>query len=387
MSGRDLDETHGILHDASAYFSEEEWKLLNDWQKELYRNVMKEIHHALMSLGPLIATTVFSLRAKEKQEPYLSANLKSQQIHDQEIISILVKDEEEAYCMDYRDRKKKESLNRLTGEENMKRKHDVRDLRSCTRKEALIKTSALKENVKMLHSCDKGTSFKSQVSPGLNQELEQNRSIQFINVFSEAPYGTVHQRTSRGQLLEYSNDWQNDLGQLNLLPCQPNIHKTLSLYSCTECSKTFSKKEYLTEHKNTHIGARPYQCNQCEKSFTKKDNLFVHKRAHTGERPYHCIICDKHFSQKGVLNRHQRIHIGERPYQCNICEKRFSQKGVLNRHQRTHMGEKPYQCTECEKSFSQKGTLIAHQRAHSIYKKGWIVFPDGNIQHETSNNE
>ncbi|XP_078524250.1 uncharacterized protein LOC144792923 [Lissotriton helveticus] len=58
----------GLFHDVSAYFSEEEWKLLHDWQKELYRNVMKEIHQALISLGPLIATTVCSLRAKEKED-------------------------------------------------------------------------------------------------------------------------------------------------------------------------------------------------------------------------------------------------------------------------------------------------------------------------------
>ncbi|XP_069507824.1 RB-associated KRAB zinc finger protein-like isoform X2 [Ambystoma mexicanum] len=56
------------FRDAAACFSDEEWNLLRDWQKDLYRNVMKEIHQALISLGPLIATTVSSLRAKEKQE-------------------------------------------------------------------------------------------------------------------------------------------------------------------------------------------------------------------------------------------------------------------------------------------------------------------------------
>ncbi|KAJ1190671.1 hypothetical protein NDU88_007408 [Pleurodeles waltl] len=56
------------FHEAPSCFSEEEWKLLQEWQKELYGNVMKEIHQALISLGPLITTTVFSLRAKEKQK-------------------------------------------------------------------------------------------------------------------------------------------------------------------------------------------------------------------------------------------------------------------------------------------------------------------------------
>ncbi|XP_078538270.1 uncharacterized protein LOC144823540 isoform X2 [Lissotriton helveticus] len=66
MSVQELKEVS--FHEAPSCFSEEEWKLLQEWQKELYGNVMKEIHHALISLGPLITTTVSSLRAKEKQK-------------------------------------------------------------------------------------------------------------------------------------------------------------------------------------------------------------------------------------------------------------------------------------------------------------------------------
>ncbi|XP_069094415.1 zinc finger protein 773-like isoform X2 [Pleurodeles waltl] len=61
------DKVAVTLSDAAAFFPEEEWKLLHEWQKELYRNVMNEIHQALISLGPLIATTVFSLRDNEKE--------------------------------------------------------------------------------------------------------------------------------------------------------------------------------------------------------------------------------------------------------------------------------------------------------------------------------
>ncbi|XP_078513687.1 uncharacterized protein LOC144772886 isoform X2 [Lissotriton helveticus] len=63
-----------VFCDPSPYFSAEEWKLLHEWQKELYRNVMKEIHQALLSLGPLIVTTVTSLRAKEKREMFQTEN-------------------------------------------------------------------------------------------------------------------------------------------------------------------------------------------------------------------------------------------------------------------------------------------------------------------------
>ncbi|XP_069464089.1 zinc finger protein 39-like isoform X2 [Ambystoma mexicanum] len=55
--------------DVAAGFSDEEWKLLHEWQKELYHKVMKGIQQALLSLGPLIADSVFSLKAKENEDP------------------------------------------------------------------------------------------------------------------------------------------------------------------------------------------------------------------------------------------------------------------------------------------------------------------------------
>nr|XP_033816417.1 zinc finger protein 282-like isoform X2 [Geotrypetes seraphini] len=40
-----------IFHDVAVYFSSEEWEILTDWQKELYKNVMREIHGTLVALA------------------------------------------------------------------------------------------------------------------------------------------------------------------------------------------------------------------------------------------------------------------------------------------------------------------------------------------------
>nr|XP_033817764.1 uncharacterized protein LOC117368323 [Geotrypetes seraphini] len=50
--------------DVAAYISEEEWEILEDWEKDLYRNVMKEIHMVLISLGYTIVNPSILLRIK-----------------------------------------------------------------------------------------------------------------------------------------------------------------------------------------------------------------------------------------------------------------------------------------------------------------------------------
>ncbi|XP_069482326.1 uncharacterized protein [Ambystoma mexicanum] len=68
MSQQRLQKVPATFCDVAACFSVEERKLLHEWQKELYRNVMKEIHQALSLLGPLIANSVFSLSAGDKED-------------------------------------------------------------------------------------------------------------------------------------------------------------------------------------------------------------------------------------------------------------------------------------------------------------------------------
>ncbi|XP_069470647.1 zinc finger protein 37A-like [Ambystoma mexicanum] len=432
MSMKESEED--AFQDESAYFSEEEWELLQEWQKELYRKVMKEIHQALISLGPLITTTVCSLRAKEKEEPFPMHNEYSKAVHrinnstgqritttvcslrakqkekplpmhndyakpvhrlnhstgditanldvkfkvkhdkdlqtrkhmkseereindclspggaylntstclrnedprpcfidhlgeemtepsrnhtsEYEVVSFRIKDEEGTCDMDHQENKRMEGISSLSGDET--RKHKARSSIKHVAKATPTSMPAGSTKVKIVPSFEKAVPLWTD----LFQEPEREEGPECE---TGSDPDTFFPETLEVQRSETYGDCAN-------------LQETL--YSCVQCEKTFSKKEYLYRHRRTHMGVRPHQCPDCNKSFRRRDTLLVHKRTHTGERPYWCAICDKSFNQVGALNRHHRTHLGDRPYQCHLCEKSFSQNGTLIAHQKTHNNPK-----------------------------------------------
>ncbi|KFO78153.1 Zinc finger protein 282, partial [Cuculus canorus] len=52
--------------DIAVYFSAEEWKNLEEWQKELYNNLVKENYESLISLESLISTSDILSRIKQE---------------------------------------------------------------------------------------------------------------------------------------------------------------------------------------------------------------------------------------------------------------------------------------------------------------------------------
>ena len=82
-----------------------------------------------------------------------------------------------------------------------------------------------------------------------------------------------------------------------------------------------------------------HECDQCTKIYSRRSHLVDHRMTHTGERPYTCPICKQKFTRKDVLTRHMKTHSDERPYRCKNCHKDFKRKDHLTKHIRRHHQE------------------------------------------------
>ncbi|XP_078535249.1 uncharacterized protein LOC144822051 isoform X2 [Lissotriton helveticus] len=402
--------------DVSAYFSGEEWKLLHDWQKDLYKNVMKEIHQALVSLGPLIATTVFSLRANEKEDRCPLATRESEGTPvDNHSAGGVVARSDAPFCTtsegspyrrtpqgigprgsdDYYSTDcslalhtdglhwtpQKEDLNwrNLSGSEDSKTSH-----RSNT--DAAVISIIIKDEDELspFDSWDSKTKGITAAPTGCEKSMNRDKTggepLQSTNKMQTCK--SFPGRTSTKALQSSRNGsnsgiplWSENYqeqgvkeqsGFINLKHSRLPTGRSRGslLKKSSESESTLGNSPLLSALQGPPQKQPMYKCSQCDQSFSLKGELIRHMRAHSRARPFSCTNCDKSFFEKGSLLKHYITHTGEKPYKCTYCQKSFNRKDNLNGHMRIHTGERPYKCTECGKSFTWKGDFNLHRKKH-----------------------
>ncbi|KAM3678976.1 uncharacterized protein VK521_002295 [Ammospiza maritima maritima] len=380
------------FNDASFNFSEEEWKSLNEWQKELYRHIMKGNYEAVISMDAAISKPDLLTRIEQGEDP----NAEDQE--DSEGGETPTDPTTEFFFPGPDD----SSWGKY--EETLAESHEGSE------EEESMEVPGTYEQ-----PCDEEGSERLELSRSLTGKWEEEEEMQSS---SKSQSGSAPpQRTATGNGLRRSVRRGRDLARKD--PEEAAADK--GPYICCECGQSFLDKQLFATHQKAHASEeactslergesfrqkpkakgqgpsrskaskrpdgekssgfkygfvrhqvnnmveRPYTCSQCKESFSLEVSLILHQKLHTGkgDGPLTCTYCGKDFRDLSKAIRHQRIHTGERPYQCTECGKSFIRRDHLLKHWRVHTGETPYQCPVCGKHFRYKESLNCHQKIHS----------------------
>ncbi|CAJ0920947.1 unnamed protein product, partial [Ranitomeya imitator] len=391
------------FEDVAIHFSEAEWRWLQDWQKELYRSVMKENYETVTSLGGAWQTESCLPGLKAQVcDVLLVRGARRPPTSVKEERAPGIEQEEEKRCLWPGACEGGGAGCGLAARPSSL----SRSLNASSQNKIFLK----RKSASVLLDC-----YRKQRQPDSTFPCSICKKT-----FPSRYRLRIHSRVHTGEKPYICRDCGKGFSRSDYLKLHRRLHTEENPYKCSDCGKGFSDKVTRRKHLRVQHNrldrrlkevrrllqqdttGRPadsppkklHMCDVCKKGFSKSYNLKVHQRIHTGEKPYHCPKCDKSFSQNIRLKIHkttheewaheagrfrrakptappERIHNssedphGEKPYQCEECHKCFSKNNLLTVHKRIHSGERPYQCIECPKSFSVISHLRVHRRTHT----------------------
>eukprot|EP00079_Xenopus_tropicalis_P019845 XP_012810027.1 PREDICTED: centrosome-associated zinc finger protein CP190-like isoform X4 [Xenopus tropicalis] len=340
------------FEDIAVRFSEEEWKGLQEGQKELYREVMQDNYQNLTALGLVITKPEIVLKIEKGEDPIIGVCLApahKRPTHMDGAPKAALGPKHSKYPL--RSHRAPPGSAERVGSLGQKQPPEEPSAKRCP-----VKRKPTQRSLKLLRRSPKvvmDTGLGNHVTHGtLNQPQPEKPQ--------HGPAGaSVPRNTRRGQGIVCKRE---ELSEENAHIPGLGVGKP---YRCARCGETWNNLLDFLSHEAGSCQYRPYVCNICSKTFVKKQHLSSHRKVHTEERPFTCPQCGRSFRQSSTLTTHLWSHAGHKPFHCSCCPKSFSRKTDLVAHMRRHTGERPYECPYCWERFIRKKSLQRHLRKHA----------------------
>nr|XP_033816325.1 zinc finger protein 845-like [Geotrypetes seraphini] len=409
MSALGSDQASVAFKDVAAYFLEVEWNLLAEWQKDLYKVVIQEIHDILISRGYSIVNPDVIFKIKKEDEKYFTQHLEQEgkeTLNDPtkslpivtSVFSLNIKQEEDLPLVDHFESEISEDI------------HPSETSSYCVKPDVLIRFyqegfgteppgSEERRNLTTTGTCD-------ELHEAGNQSYTAEPTVEILKM--EADPVSVQLKREEEETYTMNNDgfgnnskrMRECVGQQmkKWKPKNPSRDSADPLSHCVGGVNTVtppSMKEKLQNVARPNAGAeqernsnyfsnlaqnqrlngeKPFQSTAYEERFFENSELIKEKEIHK-HKSFQCTECEKCFTYKSQFVIHQNVHKRQKLPKCSGHDKGFSQTFQLDRHEGINIrkkqvhemnlqGAKLFKCPLCDKSFTQKHNLRIHEGIH-----------------------